>query len=253
MDKRVALVTGASRGIGRAIAVSLATDGFHVIANYPAESDPPTKTIAEVEDAGGSASAIRADLGSVSEIVDMFREVRRTYGRLDVLVNNAGISTYEPFLEITERAWDAMHSVNLKGAFFCSQQAASLLIESGSGGRIVSISSISAHVGGELEIAYCATKAGMRSLMQSLALVLGPLGITCNCVSPGTVATDMVATHMSSSADDTLKRYLERIPVGRLGRPDEVAAAVSFLASDAASYINGAEIMVDGGVLVNPE
>ncbi|MEU9888697.1 SDR family oxidoreductase [Sphaerisporangium sp. NPDC051011] len=250
MQQRVALVTGASRGIGRAIAVRLAADGFHVVVNYPYDGDPADETLRLIADGNGSAEAIRADLRDVSQIRAMFADVRERHGRLDVLVNNAGVSTYETLFDITEEVWDNIHDLNLKGAFFASQAAARIMLDAGNGGRIVSLSSISAHVGGELEIAYCPTKSGVRSLMQSLAIVLGPDGITCNSVSPGTVATDMVAKHMSSGADEA--HYVERIPVGRLGRPEEIASAVAYLASVEASYINGAEILVDGGVLINP-
>jgi L-rhamnose 1-dehydrogenase len=128
-----------------------------------------------------------------------------------------------------------------------------MMVDAGQGGRIVSIASISAHVGGVMEVAYCPTKSGIRSLMHSLCLVLGPHGITCNSVSPGTIATHGVRRHMSLAPPGTRERYIARVPVGRLGEPEEVAAAVAFLASTEASYINGAEILVDGGVLVNPE
>ncbi|HEY0277149.1 MAG TPA: 3-oxoacyl-ACP reductase family protein [Solirubrobacterales bacterium] len=250
--KPVALVTGATRGIGQATAVRLARDGFDLIVNHPGEEDRPEETIAAVEAVGGTAVAMRADVASVGEIDSMFDQVEERFGCLDVLVNNAGTSTFEPFFEITEQIWDQMHAVNLRGAFFCSKRAARLMLDGGRGGRIVSIASISAHVGGRMEVAYCPTKSGLISLMQSLCLVLGPHGITCNCVSPGTIATAGVARQMKL-APDLQGRYEERIPIGRLGTPEEIAAAVAYLASPEASYVNGAEILVDGGMLANPE
>ena len=253
MAKRVALVTGSSRGIGRAIAVKLATDGCDVIVNYPNEGDGPDETLAAIKAAGGIGSAICADVAQVSEITSMMSVVQSEFGGIDVLVNNAGVSTFEPLFEITEAIWDHMHDVNLRGAFFCSQMAARMMVDRGQGGRIISISSISAHLGGIMEVAYCPTKSGVLSLMQSLCLVLGPYGITCNSVSPGTISTDGVKKQMSIAPEGLLERYIERVPLGRLGEPVEVASAVAFLASPEASYINGAEILVDGGVLVNPE
>lgn len=253
VTKRVALVTGSSRGIGRAIAIKLATDGCDVIVNYPDDKDGPEETLAAIEAVGGHAVAIRADISRVAETTEMMKSIQSQFGRLDILVNNAGTSTFEPFFEITEAIWDHMHDVNLRGAFFCSQQAARMMVDRGEGGRIISISSISAHVGGIMEVAYCPTKSGIKSLMESLCLVLGPHGITCNSVSPGTIATDGVKKQMSIAPEGLLERYIERIPIGRLGEPAEVASAVAFLASLEASYINGAEILVDGGVLVNPE
>lgn len=253
MPERVALVTGSTRGIGQAIAVRLAADGWHVLANYPSEADRADETVERVLAAGGSCTPVLGDVGSVASIGRMFEEVQQRIGRLDVLVNNAGVSSFEPLWEITEAVWDRIHAVNLKGAFFCSKEAARMMLDRGEGGRIIAISSISAHVGGVNEIAYCPTKSGIRSLMESLCLVLGPYGITCNSVSPGTIATPLLERQKAVLGDGFLDRYIERIPVGRLGRPDEVAAAVAFLASQEASYINGAEILVDGGALVNPE
>jgi len=253
MTEKIALVTGGTRGIGQTISTRLAADGYHVLVNYRAESDYPGETLAAIQDGGGSAEAVVADIGDVDAISRMFADITGRFGRCDVLVNNAGVSTFESLWDITEAVWDRIHSVNLKGAFFCSQHAARLMVDAGNGGRIVSISSISAHVGGVSEIAYCPTKSGVRSLMQSLCLVLGPQGITCNSVSPGTISTPLVSTQMELAGPELLERYIARIPVGRLGLPEEVAAAVSFLASPQASYVNGAEILVDGGVLANPE
>ncbi len=216
-------------------------------------TEGPEETIAAVEAVGATASAVQADVSVVSEIDAMFDQIQEEFGRIDVLVNNAGTSTFEPLFEITEEIWDNMHSVNLRGAFFCSQRAARMMIDGGRGGRIIAISSVSGHTGGVMEIAYCPTKSGVHSVMQGLCLVLGPHGITCNSVSPGTIATDGAKRHMSLAPAGTEERYVERIPIGRLGEPEEVAVAVDFLASPQASYINGAEILVDGGVLANPE
>jgi L-rhamnose 1-dehydrogenase len=186
----------------------------------------------------------------VDEIADLFDFVRRELGGVDILVNNAGICPPAGLFDVDEGLWDRIHSVNLKGAFFASQQAARMMLDQGRGGRIIAITSISAHVGGLTEVAYCPTKSGLISLMHSLCLSLGPHGITCNSVSPGTVATDI---NLDLVADTRrLESCVRRIPVGRLGTAEEIAAAVAFLASDDARYLNGAELLVDGGALVNP-
>lgn len=177
------------------------------------------------------------------------RSVVADLGGLDILVNNAGICPFHDFLTMSEALWDRVQDVNLKGVFLCSQAAARVMIEQGRGGRIVSISSISALVGGGMQTHYTPTKAGVHSLMQSLAIVLGPSGITCNSVLPGTIATDI---NNEDLANPEKRAYMSRrIPVGRLGEPDDIAGPVVFLASDAARYVNGAALLVDGGLFVN--
>lgn len=252
MDKKIALVTGASRGIGQGIALRLAADGYHVLVNHPSSRDSADETLALIAAAGGSAEAIEADISKVSAVDAMFTSIEEKFGRCDVLVNNAGVSTFETLWEITEDVWDKIHSVNLKGAFFCSQKAARLMVDRKEGGRIVSISSISAHHGGITEIAYCPTKSGIRSLMQAMCLELAPHGITCNSVSPGTTQTPMLDYQASLEGPGFVDAFVSRVPTGRLARTDEIAAAVAFLASPEASYINGSEIVVDGGLLANP-
>lgn len=248
LEGKVALVTGGSRGIGRAVCERLAAAGAQVAVNYPSEEDNAAATVAAIEAAGGRAVGFRADVSHKDEVERMFAAVLERFGRLDILVNNAGICPFAEFLEISEELWDRVQSVNLKGAFLCSQAAARAMLARGGGGRIVSMSSISAIVGGSLQVHYTPTKAGIRSLMQSLAIVLGPHGITCNSVLPGTIATDINAEFFEDR--DTLRRYESRIPVGRLGQPADVAGAVAYLVSDEAAYVNGAEILVDGGALV---
>ncbi|HET7571439.1 MAG TPA: SDR family NAD(P)-dependent oxidoreductase [Gaiellaceae bacterium] len=245
---RVAVVTGGSRGIGRGICERLAADGLQVVVDYPSEDDDAGATLAAIESAGGSAVAIRADVSRKAEVDALFAEVLERFGRVDVLVNNAGICPFSEFLEISEELWDRVHAVNLKGAFLCSQAAARAMLERGEGGRIVCVSSISALVGGPLQVHYTPTKAGVRSLMQSLAVVLAPHGITCNSVLPGTIATDINAGFFEDA--ETLRRYSEGIPAGRLGTPADVAGAVAYLVSEEAAYVNGADILIDGGAFV---
>ena len=247
LDGKVALVTGGSRGIGRVICLRLAEAGAAVAVNY--SETEPGEVVRAIEEGGGRAMAVRADVAAKAEVDAMVDAVVDRFGALDILVYNAGICPFHEFLEMPEELWDRVQAVNLKGAFLCSQAAARVMVERGRGGRIISISSISALVGGGLQTHYTPTKAGIHSLMQSLAIVLGPKGITCNSVMPGTIATDINREDLS---DPDKRAYFERrIPVGRIGEPDDIAGPVVFLASDAARYVNGAGLLVDGGLFVN--
>jgi L-rhamnose 1-dehydrogenase len=255
---KVALVTGGSRGIGRAICLRLAADGASVAVNYhqPLEPEFGRDNVADVKDVvttitapGGQAIAVAADVAVKSEVDRMMGRVVAELGGLDILVNNAGICPFHEFLTMPEELWDRVQDVNLKGVFLCSQAAANVMVGQGRGGRIISVSSISALVGGALQTHYTPTKAGVHSLMQSLAIVLGPHGITCNSVMPGAIATDINREDWA----DTGRRdhFHTRIPVGRVGEPDDIAGPVAFLASDDARYVNGAGLLVDGGLFVN--
>lgn len=255
---KVALVTGASRGIGRAAALGLARAGADVAVNYhcPAtaefgrhnEEDVRT-VVAELEECGVRGLAVRADVSRADEVDRMVQHVVTELGGLDILVNNAGICPFHDFIDMPEDLWDRVHAVNLKGAFLCSQAAGRVMVRQGRGGRIISMSSISALVGGAQQAHYAATKAGIHSLMQSIAISLGPHGITCNSVMPGAILTDINAEDLS---DETkLARFQERIPLGRTGEPDDVAGPVVFLASDDARYVTGSSLLVDGGMFVN--
>lgn len=247
--KKVALVTGSARGIGRGIALRLAADGYRVAVNGPSADDGPQETVAQIASDGGEAHGFVADVGIAAEATGLVDAVVAHFGRLDVVVCNAGICPFGPFDEVTEEVWDRTHQVNLKGTFLVSQAASRVLIEQGDGGRIVAISSISAIAGGSMQTAYTPTKAGQVSLMRSLAIALGPHGITCNCVEPGTIETDLNAEVL---ADPSMREhYASRIPVRRIGAPADIAGAVAFLVSEDAAYVNGTEILVDGGALVN--
>jgi L-rhamnose 1-dehydrogenase len=238
---KVALVTGASSGIGAGIARRLAADGFHVHVNHPPGEGEPTATLDAIRAAGGSAEPAPADVSDVSQVRTMFARITH----LDALVNNAGIC---PFLEwdaITENDWDRTHAVNLKGAFFCTQEAAKLMTRNKTPGRIVCISSISALKGGTVQAHYCPTKGGMISMMAAFAVCLGPHGITCNSVLPGTIETPMNAGYLATPGN---REPLERgTCVGFLGQPEDVAGMVSYLCSPEARYVTGAAILVDGG------
>ena len=250
LSGKIALVTGGSRGIGRAICLELARQGAKVAVNC---SGPTTsaadEVVTQITIEGGTAIGVAADVASKAEVEVMFEQVVETFGGLDTLVNNAGVCPFHDFLSMPEELWDRVQDVNLKGVFLCSQAAGKIMVDQGRGGRIISISSISALVGGEYQTHYTPTKSGIHSLMQSLAIVLGPHGITCNSIMPGTIATDITKEDLSSPEK---RAYRERrIPLGRLGEPADIAGPVAFLASDAARYVNGAGLLVDGGLFVN--
>ncbi|MGD9713185.1 MAG: SDR family NAD(P)-dependent oxidoreductase [Thermomicrobiales bacterium] len=255
---KVAIVTGASRGIGRGIALRLAEAGATVVVNFhdPGvlelgrdNSADAEEVVSSIAAAGGRAIAIEADISRPADVERLVRSSVDQFGGIDVLVNNAGICPFHEFLDMPLQLWQHVMDVNLTGAFLCSQAAARRMVEQNRGGRIISISSISASVGGSLQTHYTPTKAGIHSLMQSLAIVLGPHGITCNSVAPGGVATDI---NKDDFADpEKAARIRQRVPLGRAGTPDDIAGPVVFLASDSARYVNGASLLVDGGLFVN--
>jgi L-rhamnose 1-dehydrogenase len=192
---------------------------------------------------------VQADVALQDDVDRMMNAVLDRFGALHVLVNNAGICPFHEFLSMSVELWDRVHAVNLRGTFLCSQSAARAMIEREIKGRIISISSISAKVGGAEQCHYTPTKSGQESLMRSMAIVLGPHGITCNSVAPGVIETDINAEDLS---DRDKRSYMEsRTPAGRLGMPEDIGGPVAFLASDEAAYVTGASLLVDGGLFVN--
>jgi L-rhamnose 1-dehydrogenase len=245
---RVALVTGASRGIGRGIALRLAREGATVVVNHPGEASEAAEVAREIDALGGEALVISADVSKRDEVDAMVQRVTEQRGPIQLLVNNAGICPFEDFFSITEESWTRVHEVNAKGVFMCTQAVTRVLVDRALPGRVVSISSVSAWVGGSRQVHYCPSKAAVSSLMKSLAIVLGPHGITCNAVLPGVIGTDL---NRDDLTEDKTRYFRERIPVGRVGAPDDIAGVVAFLLSGDAAYVNGAEVLVDGGLLVN--
>jgi 3-oxoacyl-[acyl-carrier protein] reductase len=243
-----ALVTGSSRGIGRGIALALATQGADVAVNYHSGVEEANAVVLEIKRMGRDAFAVQADVSKSEEVARMFEEIKNRWGGLNILVNNAGIIDYSSFENITEEQWDRVLGTNLKGQFLCSQQAVKLMPQQG--GRIVCIASIgSGGVGvGFAQLAhYSASKGGVVGMIESMALDLAKRNINVNAVAPGAIESDMTKGALSDEA--TKAGFLSRVPKGRIGQPKDIGAAVAFLASDEADYITGTVIYVDGGWL----
>ena len=256
LDNKVVIVTGASRGIGRAIAVACAKEGAHVVLNYWGDNDRSygrlsavEEVVDEIETLGRRVIAVEGNVAQRETGLELVKQAVDAFGHVDVLASNAGICPFHTFLDMPASVYEATVGVNLNGAFYVTQAVANQMKLQGTGGAIVATSSISALVGGAMQTHYTPTKAGVHSLMQSCAIALGPYGIRCNSVMPGTIATDLNAEDL---ADTGKRAYFEkRIPLGRLGEPDDVAQCVTFLASDRARYVTGASLLVDGGLFVN--
>lgn len=247
-DKK-ALITGASRGIGRGIALAFAKQGADVAINYRSSQKEADEVVAEIKKQGRNAFPIQADVSQKDQVDKMVEEAISQFGRIDILVNNAGIAVFKPFEQMTEEDWDKTLNTNLKGQFLCARVVAPHMEEQGRG-RIINVASIaSGGVGvGFLNLAhYCASKGGVVALTEELALELSPKGINVNAIAPGAIDTDMVKTIKGD--EQALKGTLARIPKGRLGKPEDIAAMAVFLASDEADYCTGAVFYVDGGWL----
>jgi NAD(P)-dependent dehydrogenase (short-subunit alcohol dehydrogenase family) len=248
---KVALVTGATRGIGRAIAVRLAEEGASVGVNYRATGDPGP-TLAQIESVGGKAFAVEADMRDPEQVIKMVRETARLGGRLDYLVSNAAINPLLKWDETTIEDYDRIQEINLRGTWVVCQEASKQMIGEGHGGAIVTISSISAWVSASEQTVYCGTKAGIWMLTKALAQVLAPHQIRINTILAGAILTDM-SWPLLDPASPTRAYYEERIPLGRIGEPEEIASVAAFLLSADASYVTSAEILVDGGFIAAAE
>lgn len=242
-----ALVTGGSRGIGRGIALALAKQGADVAVNYHRNAEEAQKVVAEILALGREAFSVQADVSDLATVSRMFAEIKSKWGKLDILVNNAGILQFKPFDQITAVDWDAMLNTNLRGQFFCAQEAARLMAQ---GGRIVNIASISSGgvgIASPMIAHYTASKGGVVGMTEALALELAPKGINVNAIAPGGIETDMTK---GALVDEKARQgIIAAIPKGRLGRPEDIGAAAAFLASDEAEYITGVVLYVDGGWL----
>jgi 3-oxoacyl-[acyl-carrier protein] reductase len=243
---KVAVVTGSSRGIGRAIAIKLAKEGAYVVVNSR-KKESAQKVVDEIKRSGGKAIAIGGDVSNPKTAKKLVGAAVKEFGSLDIFVNNAGVISYANFLDLKEEQWDSLMAVDLKGVFMCSQAAARQMIKQGNGGKIINLSSIAGFIGFHNLAHYCAAKAGVIELTKQMALELAPYKINVNSVGPGAIKTAM--TKQIESDPKQLKQIIARIPLGRMGEPEEIANVVAFFASDEASYVTGETIFVDGGWL----
>lgn len=243
--RRVAIVTGATRGIGRAIALQLASDGFNIVVNYRGEEEPAMTLVAALESRGVEARAIRADITNADDVAGLIEGTIAAFGKLDALINNAGITRDMLLMRMSEEDWDAVLTTNLKGAFLCSKAAIRPMIRQ-RGGSIVNLTSVVGLVGNAGQSNYAAAKAGLVGFTKSLAKEVGSRGITVNAVAPG-----FIETRLTDVLSDEIKETsIKQIPLGRFGTPDDVAVAVAFLVSPAARYITGHTLSVDGGLFM---
>ena len=240
---RVALVTGASRGIGRAIATRLAGQGAKVVINYVANAEAAAQVVREIEAAGGTAAAVRADVSQAEQAQALVEQTLKLYGQLDILVNNAGITRDTLLMRMSEEDWDAVLDTNLKGAFHCMKAACRPMIRQRYG-RIVSVSSVSGIVGNAGQANYSAAKAGLHGLSKAVARELASRNVTVNVVAPGFVETDLTA----GLSDELKAMAVSRTLMGRFGKPADIAAAVACLVSEEAGFITGQILAVDGGL-----
>ncbi|QJX47976.1 glucose 1-dehydrogenase [Hymenobacter taeanensis] len=238
---KVAIVTGASRGIGRAVAEQLGQQGAAVVVNYSQNATKAEEVVAALIAQGGRALAVQANIGNASDIRRLFEQTQQEFGRLDILVNNAGVAGEPAFGSLDEVGFAALFDVNVRGVLFAAQEAAARF--GPDGGRIINLSSVLGSRPSTMSVAYGATKAAVDSITKSLAALLGPRGIRVNAVAPGLTATDM-----ASGFPEEVRNYIaQSTALGRLGNAGDIAAVVTFLASDAGSWITGQTLYADGG------
>lgn len=248
LEGKLALITGASRGIGRAIALAFAAEGADVVVNYVSRPEQAQAVVEELGRGGRRAISIKADVADREQVEAMVARVWQDFGSIDLLVNNAGIETIAPLIDLTDEQWERVTAVNLKGSWLCAQVVARKMIAEGRGGAIVNVGSIQAGLALPGRTHYAPTKRGVEGLTRNLAAELAPHGIRVNCIHPGVIETDM--TQWVIGDPEILPVVLDKIPLHRPGQPDEVAPAAVFFASDEASYITGQCLYVDGGMLI---
>lgn len=243
--EKTALVTGAGRGIGRAIAIALAKEGMNVVVNYNGSADKAEETAAAIRELGVKAKTVKCNVADFDECKKMIDEVIAEFGRIDVLVNNAGITRDGLLMKMSEDDFDSVININLKGAFNTTKHISKYLLKQ-KAGKIINISSVSGILGNAGQANYSASKAGIIGLTKSTARELASRGITCNAIAPGFVETDMT----SAMNEQVIEKSIEMIPLKRIGKAEEIAYMAAFLASEKADYITGQVFAVDGGMTI---
>lgn len=245
LQDKIAIVTGAGRGIGRAIALGLAHEGAKVVVNYSRSAEAAEDVVQQILKSGGEAMAVQGDVAHAEQVDTLLKATLERFERVDILINNAGITRDKLILRMSEADWDAVIDTNLKGAFLCARAVAPKMLKQKSG-VIINVGSVIGKVGGAGQVNYSASKAGLIGLTKSLAKELGSRNIRVNAVAPGFVETDM--THILK--DDQREAIVKQVPLGRLGKGEDIANVVAFLCSDSAAYIQGEVISVDGGLFM---
>ena len=247
LENKVTIVTGATSGIGRAIALAFGAAGASVTVNFRSSPEAADEVVGRLEAAGGKGFAVHADITKADEVGAMVARTVEEFGPLDVMVNNAGMETKMPFLETPPEVWEEVLAVNLTGPWLGCQAAARQMAGQNGGGRIVNISSVHEELPMPTNAPYCAAKGGVRMLTRTIAVELAPHGVTVNNIAPGAVETPMDAEIKEDP--EQYRSLLSEIPLGRMGKPEEVAALAVYLASDAAAYVTGSTFVVDGGMM----
>ncbi|MGG3738661.1 3-oxoacyl-[acyl-carrier-protein] reductase [Aeribacillus pallidus] len=245
LEGKIALVTGASRGIGREIALEFARQGANVVVNYAGSEQKALEVVEEIKQLGREAFAFQCNVADAEQVQQMVKETIERFGRLDILVNNAGITRDNLLMRMKEEDWDDVLNINLKGVFLCTKAVTRQMMKQRSG-RIINISSIVGVSGNAGQANYVAAKAGVIGLTKTSAKELAPRGITVNAIAPGFITTDMT----NQLSEEVSQEMLKQIPLGRFGEPSDIAKVAVFLASDAANYMTGQTLHVDGGMVM---
>ena len=247
LDNKVAIITGAATGIGQAIAITMAREGASVVVDYVGKPGTADDTVHQIESTGGKVLAVEADVSQPDQVANLIGQAVSTFGKLDIFVNNAGIEYKHPITEFPLDQWNQIIAVNLTGPFLCAQAAAKQMISQNIQGRIINISSVHEDLAMPGNAPYCASKGGLRMLMRTMAVEMGPHSITVNNIGPGAVFTPIDADVEANPEME--KMLMGEIPLNRWGKPEEVANLAIFLASGDAGYITGSTYFIDGGML----